>query len=970
MTNRLLDLDKALLGRAPAKHKRRKQRRPKTAKPTATPATPPAAELVTAKGAVNYRVPGVVSPRQQPSGMTCWATVTTMMIEWREQKSIAIATAIGTVGSKWLQRFNADQGLPGPQKATFLAAAGLSYQLPQSYGVAGFEALLRRYGPIWVTTDEDPSADFAIHARIATGIHGDGTPDGTLLDIVDPANGTSYTERYSKFVQKYESEALDPKRPVRIQIVHWPHDVGFRVKGKTLTMATSYAAEMSAAFEAGVDEHEFEPAYDESNPSQPGARAQSAFAAALAGTAPMTAADVRWAADGVSPDYRHLAAAIDTKPFTLTAAVIQRLIQCNRFSLDGVASKIVFGLRGCTLDADVAAFTDKIELREIEPNHIDNRCVLGVFDNLAKKITAFRASTVPNWEYMEKYRQSRSKRANLLPTGRYLMTVGTHRPKKKDASGNWTDNPGRIQGALRQGQRIVVLRSEDDLTYTVRDTWDETVPHDNIHPGIVAVQGGTSTVPDYSSAGCNTVPGGSVADAPSGAWADFRKALGLDNARPTSDDGKTFAYVLLTGREARLTSGAATPLPRLRFGSSGAEVRSLQEALAKHPKKFFSGKSDGEFGAATSTAFIKFQKDRDGGAADGIVTPSDATALGFALAAPPVGEFVKPFDVKDVVKKLFSKVVGERAQEGLFKNTSDVAELLHHDTPATVPWKKTTATLKLRALAPSETLKDKARDVVKSLGDTPFIFAFRVEFEHNGYDIKNARILRQIQASSGLKRGKFETTWTAKNATPLNVELGRIDNLLKGTWDPGIGDKSVQDFTGKLQMSADGLMRFDLDPNTRVSVEFFAGGTWHDYKVVNIPSPTQQKVWHSVFFEVNKHVLLNGHLQSIKDWLRTLRPSDSNDTSSKQAVRWSRLLDGTHLVTVEGYASPTGDGAYNQKLSGQRADAVIALLRDELGTNAKFRRVALGEANPEKKTTPKDENLDDRRADISFMVSR
>ncbi|WP_258389042.1 papain-like cysteine protease family protein [Paenibacillus spongiae] len=58
-----------------------------------------------------------------------------------------------------------------------------------NYSVDGIEYLLKLYDPLWATTDEDPTANFSIHARIISGISGDGTPDGTLLRIIDPAGG-------------------------------------------------------------------------------------------------------------------------------------------------------------------------------------------------------------------------------------------------------------------------------------------------------------------------------------------------------------------------------------------------------------------------------------------------------------------------------------------------------------------------------------------------------------------------------------------------------------------------------------------------------------------------------------------------------------------------------------------------------------------------------------------------------------
>lgn len=173
---------------------------------------------------VSYRVSGIVPPLRQPTGMTCWATVTTMMASWRQNQSMTIATAIGSIGSQYLAKFQANQGLGHDEKAPFLVAAGLVAEPPMSYSIEGWLQLLRTYGPLWVTTDEDPSAKFAIHARIMVGIEGDGTPQGTSFRIVDPATGTEYSEDVPTFVRKFEEEALrsGSNDPLRIQVVHWP----------------------------------------------------------------------------------------------------------------------------------------------------------------------------------------------------------------------------------------------------------------------------------------------------------------------------------------------------------------------------------------------------------------------------------------------------------------------------------------------------------------------------------------------------------------------------------------------------------------------------------------------------------------------------------------------------------------------------------------------------------------------------
>lgn len=933
--------------------------------PAPAPA-PPGPAIAKAASAVNYRIPGLLVPLKQPSGMTCWATVTTMMMQWREQASMTIETAMGRIGSAYLTKFQNNQGLLGSEKVPFLTAAGLTYQHPQSRSVAGWEALLRNYGPLWVTTDENPGAGFSIHARIMVCIRGDGSADGTTMEFVDPARGSSYAEKFGVFLEKYEAEARDPKRPLRIQIVHWPQDAGFAVSRALQFQASAYALSFAADQFATVDDAEFEPAYDEARPSAPRPRAQSAFSAALDRTKRLTAAAIRWASDPQSADYRHLGTPIDTTPFEVTPAVLDALVRLNRFPLDDVDNRVVVGLRGCTLDANVTSFTGKVTLREIEPNHVDNRCVIVVWDRQKNSLIALQGSTVPNWEYMERYRQDRSKKANLLPGGRYLMTVGTHRPKKENAKGELVDNPKRVQGALRNDQRVVVLRSEDDLSFTTKDTWDETVPNDNIHAAIVSMNGGSSTTPDYSSAGCTTIPGTSVSDTPAGSWADFRTALGLDNTRPTKDDGKKFAYVLLTGREARCVAAApaSTALARLRFGSKSDEVRQLQEALARHTKQYYKGKADGEVNAATSMAFIRYQKDRDAGAADGVVTPSDLTALGVSLAGVPAAKPASQLGIIEDIGRFIFRKVTKRPEEGRFTVKSDSADLLHEDSAAVARWSRTTTHLLLKASTPDPKLKDVARGDIFGGGKTRK-FKFRIEWLHNGFDIRDATVHRVLQGSSEFTEGKFEVEFSAQPATSLKTEHSQIDFIVKGKWDPGLGNKHF-DFNGRLGVRSDGTAEFTLDKTERVAIEFQAGATFGEWKKVDQPAPKFLTHRHITYFKVNQAEPEDAELKRFKDWVASLRPKNPDDPTTREAIRFQRLCSGVIPITVEAYASGTGNTKLNEKLSDARLKRMIELLTKEFTDKAVFRKFSHGEPDPTDKKPV--ENKYQRVVEVSFQI--
>jgi hypothetical protein len=83
---------------------------------------------------------------------------------------------------------------------------------------------------------------------------------------------------------------------------------------------------------------------------------------------------------------------------------------------------------------------------------------------------------------------------------------------------------------------------------------------------------------------------------------------------------------------AGTTTAAAIPAPSntLKPGDTGAQVTVLQQALAS--LGFSSGKADGQYGPATTSAVKRFQSSA-GLTADGILGPATLRALGRALHA-------------------------------------------------------------------------------------------------------------------------------------------------------------------------------------------------------------------------------------------------------------------------------------------------------------------------------------------------
>ena len=187
-----------------------------------------------------------------------------------------------------------------------------------------------------------------------------------------------------------------------------------------------------------------------------------------------------WPPDNISFDFAHIASLPNSdQPFGLTSAVIQQLLSANSFRPDPQSTKVLFGLRGCTLvdKTDHLDWADAHQVRAIRPNHLDLRCVFGVWDRSNSRLALFKGSTVPNVDYMEKMIEG-SMRSNMLPSGMHQYVVGPH---------NGVSQPA----AFIQKTPLWVIRSKKTLGYAANDAgieWDDLdgeLPFDDLHAAIL-----------------------------------------------------------------------------------------------------------------------------------------------------------------------------------------------------------------------------------------------------------------------------------------------------------------------------------------------------------------------------------------------------------------------------------------------------------------------------------------------------
>lgn len=336
------------------------------------------------------------------------------------------------------------------------------------------------------------------------------------------------------------------------------------------------------------------------------------------------ATPLKWAEDQDSTEYAHLLALDGDPPlpelpreFNLTPDVLDLLIEANGFRPEAFAGKLVFALRGARLTGEpVQEGKTAIGLVDDRPDHKRFRCTIGFYDRIVGELSAYRASTVPNQNYMTQQMKGTGK-SNMLPSGCYVYRKETHGYSHKVPI-----YPAlRLTHPARLGSDgpATVLRSKNDLTYDFSDVWDDNngkSPHDNIHCAYSTTK--------FSSAGCLTVSGSQR----SGAWGRFQKTLDavprngrMDLILLTSRDA-AIARWLIDNDKAADTERVRRLLTRLRTGSFGREVEQLQSRLGIEPT--------GYFGYGTKKKLVETQA-AQGLAPDGIYSERLDRQLGWNI---------------------------------------------------------------------------------------------------------------------------------------------------------------------------------------------------------------------------------------------------------------------------------------------------------------------------------------------------
>jgi hypothetical protein len=170
---------------------------------------------------VDFDVPRIVLSIRKPSQMTCWAAATAMLVSYKEGKPVSVEEAVRRAGGRYEQLLHSDAALAKADMADYLSALGLASQPAADLSVEQVEQMLRRFGAVWLTLEDD--ATFSRDARIVTGIHGDGTPHGTQLVLLDPGTGTAAPVAFDRLKSVFAREALSNPTG-HLLAIYWPPD--------------------------------------------------------------------------------------------------------------------------------------------------------------------------------------------------------------------------------------------------------------------------------------------------------------------------------------------------------------------------------------------------------------------------------------------------------------------------------------------------------------------------------------------------------------------------------------------------------------------------------------------------------------------------------------------------------------------------------------------------------------------------
>ncbi len=115
--------------------------------------------------------------------------------------TLSTETVLDSLDGSWRGRDDEDQVLSLADFRALAVAPGLSEDPPQAYTTDGLVRSLSQLGPLLAIGTDGIVNDALARLRIVTSIRGDGSPDGTIVDVTDLEVGAAVPLTFRAFDQ-------------------------------------------------------------------------------------------------------------------------------------------------------------------------------------------------------------------------------------------------------------------------------------------------------------------------------------------------------------------------------------------------------------------------------------------------------------------------------------------------------------------------------------------------------------------------------------------------------------------------------------------------------------------------------------------------------------------------------------------------------------------------------------------------
>ncbi len=153
--------------------------------------------------AIDYEVPGLIVPVRQPSGMSCWAAMFTMMYSWKNCICIPILDAVRTLGQHYVDVYLADSGLSITDNRALANAAGMTAEPLQNWSIEGWYAMLANHGLLWTSFAWQTAERSGRHIIIFYGLKS-GSGNEQMVLYVNPSDGQTHEMSFERAVSQHE----------------------------------------------------------------------------------------------------------------------------------------------------------------------------------------------------------------------------------------------------------------------------------------------------------------------------------------------------------------------------------------------------------------------------------------------------------------------------------------------------------------------------------------------------------------------------------------------------------------------------------------------------------------------------------------------------------------------------------------------------------------------------------------------